>query len=149
MITVRQANIDEDAPEIMDGILDFAQRVDFRSLLPEDRKHSVNAMAAIIGMDGFELWVAENEGRIVGMIGLLYAPLQWNPAIIAANELFWWVAEDAPYRTAFALIKEVMNDIDARGALPMFRKLTTSPEGVEKVYRKFGMRPVETVYTRF
>jgi hypothetical protein len=90
----------------------------------------------------------EHEGEIVAGIGIQYASLLWNPEILTANELFWWAKEDAPFRTGRLVIDEAMKRIDQRGAIPVFRALETSPKGVEKLYRKFGMVPIETTFMR-
>lgn len=144
---IRLANLNNDAPEIVKGMRDFAGRVSFQSILPDD-DNFIKTLSKIVTMDGVELWLAENNDQVVGMIGLFYTPYQWNPDLLAAEELFWWVAKDAPYRTAYLLINKVMAEIEKRQAIPVFRNLTTSPVGVEKIYRKHGLVPIETVWAR-
>lgn len=148
MITIRDADLDLDAPMIMVGARDFASRVVFKSLMPKDDAKFIEAVSRIVTLDGFETLIAENGNTFVGMIGILYVPYQWNPEITVAEEIFWWTAKDAPYRTGHLLFKEAMRRIDARPAVPVWRSLTTSPDGVERMYKKDGLSEIETVWGR-
>lgn len=144
---IRKSDITKDAKQIVDGMRDFAEQVNFKSLLPDD-KNGIPILGDLLSLDGVELWVAEHDDQIIGMLAILYVPYQWNRQLLSAEELFWWVSKDAPFSTAYKLISKVMQEIDKKQALPVFRKLTTSPDGVDKIYHKFGLRPIETVYAR-
>lgn len=39
--------------------------------------------------------VAEDEGQLVGMVGLFAAPFMFNADAMAAYEVVWWVDQDA------------------------------------------------------
>lgn len=145
---IREADLELDALAIMDGARDFAERIAFRHLLPDNDEEFVKAVGRVVNTVGVEILLAEHEGRVVGGIGILYAPFTWNLDRIVADEVFWWAAENAPHRTGRRLIDEVMKRIDEKNAIPMFRKLTTSPPGVEHVYRDLGLEPIETTFTR-
>lgn len=99
-------------------------------------------------LEGLEILLVEHENKIVGGIGILYAPYLWNPERLIGDELFWWSSEDSPFRTGRYLIDEAMKRIDKKGAIPMFRSLETSPKSVEKIYNRFGLSKVETAFTR-
>lgn len=144
---VRHADLDSDALAIDDGARDFVRRVAFRRLMPDDDALT-GAVARILTLDGVEILVADDDGTIVGGIGLLFAPYLWNPGVLTADELFWWAAPDAPYRAAHKLFRAAMARIEERGAEPLFRALTTSPEGVDRMYRRAGLVPIEIVYAR-
>ena len=144
---IRPADLEKDALAIMDGARNFASRIAVRHLLPSDDGDFVKAVSRIVSLDGMEILLAEHEGRVVGGIGVLYIQFLWNPAILIADELFWWSATDSPFRTGRRLADEAMLRIKERGAIPMFRSLTTSPPGVEKFYRSIDLFPIETVFT--
>lgn len=147
MIKIRPADIENDALAIMDGARDFASRIALRHLLPQDDAAFIKAVGFIVSLDGMEILLAEHEGRVVGGIGILYVPYMWNNAILVADELFWWCSTEAPFRTARKLIDEAMQKIKERDAIPFFRSLTTSPLGVERLYKKIGFKPIETAWT--
>ena len=146
-IIIRPADLENDALAIMDGARDFASRVSFQHLLPKDDAAFVDVVSRIVSLEGMEILVAEHDGGIVGGIGLLYMPSLWNPAILVADEIFFWSNRDAPFRTAYKLFDEAMRRIEERKAVPMFRTLITSPPGVEKLYRRRNMHPTETLFT--
>ena len=148
MTVIRKANFDTDALSIVEGARDFADRTGMKSLFPKDDKAFTAAIGRIMTLEGMEILVAEHEKHIVGGIGILYAPFLWNPEILVGDELFWWTARDAPFRAGRHLIDEAMKHINEKGAIPMFRSLATSPDGVEKLYRRIGLSRVETAFAR-
>lgn len=147
-LIIRTANVETDALAIMDGARDFAQRVAVRSLLPDDDEAFTAAVGRIVTLPNVEILVAEHEGHVVSGIGVGYSPYLWNPDLLVAEELFWWAVEGAPFRAAWKLLNEAMRHIDDKGAIPMFRALSTSPRGVERLYRKMGLELVETLFVR-
>ena len=143
---IRLADLEKDALAIVEGAKDFATRTPVNKLL--QGQSYVDAVTRIVTLPDFELIVAEHEGKVVGGIGLFYAPFLWNRDILIAEEHFWWTDKEAPFSTGMKLIKRAMENIDKRNAVPMFKSLSTSHKGVDKVYRKHGMEPVETLYMR-
>ena len=145
---IRSANVESDALSIIDGARAFSEITEFKELFPSDNNAFIAAIGRIMVLEGMEIILAEHETRIVGGIGILLAPFLWNPEILAADELFWWAYKNAPFRTGACLIDEAMKRIDKKGAIPMFRVLENSPKGVEKLYRRKGMKPIETMFAR-
>ena len=143
---LRPADLKKDALVIAEGARDFADRTVMKRYLSGDS--FIKAVSQIVTSPGFELLLAEHEGRVVGGIGIFYTPLLWNPEFLTAEEHFWWTDKDAPFKTGVVLINQIMKNIKERGAIPMFKSLTTSPKGVDKKYRSLGMVPVETLYMR-
>lgn len=144
---VREADLVRDALDIANGARDFADRSPIKDLLADDDKF-LKAVSTVVMMPNFEVLVAEHEDRVIGGIGIFYTPLLWNNAILVAEEHFWWVEKTAPFKTGITLFNQAMQNIDKRGAIPMFKLLSTSPRGVDKLYRRSGMKPVETLYMR-
>lgn len=144
-ITIRPADLEADALAIMDGARDFISRMEYRDFLPAQADLAA-AIGRILTLDQVETLVAEHDGGIVGGIGMLYAPHIWNPGLLVGDELFWWTAPDAPRTTALRLLRAARESARERGALLTFKKLTSSPDGVDRVYRRMGLRPAETVY---
>ena len=152
---IRDADPGDDALIIMTGARDCVRRhrehlgqLNLGSLFPDDYDVLVKAMSRIVGLEGMEILIAEHEEKAVGGIGTLYSPYMWNPEITVADQLFWWAAENAPFRTAKVLIDETMRRIDERGAMPLFRIPNTLSQGIGKLYRRLNMIPVETTYMR-
>lgn len=141
---VRPADLEKDALAIMDGARDFVARMDYTAFLPETDEDFVASVGFLVTLPGFEILLAEHEGSVVGGIGLLFAPHIWNRKALTMAEQFIWCASDAPKTTFLRL----MNAAEARrvekGArLVEFVNLTSSPEGVGRVYRAMGLRKVQ------
>ena len=143
---IRPADLEKDALAIVEGARDFANRTPIQSLLTGNT--FTEAVSRIVTLPDFELIVAEHDGVVVGGIGIFYTPLLWNSDFLTAEEHFWWTAKDAPFRTGKALLNQAMINIEEKGAIPMFKSLSTSHKGVDRAYRKFGMEPVETLYMK-
>lgn len=144
---IRLADPYEDALAIVEGATDFMARVPFPGMMP-DAEDIGEAVGRIVTLDGIEILVADHEGVIVAGIGFLYTPFLWNPAITIADELFWWAAPGAPFKAARMLFDTAIARAEERGARPVFRSLSNSPKGVERLYRKAGMQSIETTFVR-
>ena len=141
---VRLADPLNDAGEILNGAKDFVSRMDFIGPMPQDDAGLIAAMTRLYELPGFEIAVAEHDERIVGGIGMIYAPFVWNPGLVTASEMFWWTAPGAPRTAALALLRWVEKRMVEKGArLKEFVKLTSSPAGVTRVYERMGLRKVQ------
>ena len=144
---IRIADMEKDALAIMEGAKDFISRMDYTECLPKTDKKLCEAISRIITMEQVEVIVAEYENNIVGAIGMLYSPMMWNPEITGGEEIFWWTAKDAPITTALRLLKFVQNKAKKTGLKFLtFKKLTSSPENVKKVYARMGLTEIETSF---
>jgi hypothetical protein len=144
MIEVRDADMERDALAIMDAMRDFATRITFADMVATGDALT-DAVAAVVTSENIELLVC-GEGELTGCLGIGYAPFMWNRDVVLGEEIFWWAAADAPFGTARALYTEARKRIEARGAVPVFRALANSPDGVNRLYCKTGLSLAETVY---
>ncbi len=132
---------------VIDGMQDFISRMDYYEFLPDTYEDLVEGLTRLVNLDCTEILVAEYDGYIVGGIGMIYAPCMWNLKVSTAEELFWWVSKDAPLFTALRLLRHVSSSAVAKGCkFVVFKSLSSSPKTLDKVYRKMGLRPVETSY---
>ena len=144
---VRPANWSTDKQKIMEGAKDFIARMDFKEFLPDSEIEFSDAVGRVMSYDFVEVTVAEHEGDIVGGIGMSYVPCIWNPKSVMAEELFWWASEEAPKTTALRLLRFIKERASSVGAdFLSFKRLTSSPIGVSKVYKRMGMRELETTF---
>jgi len=142
---IRDANLDEDALAIAEGARKFAEKMPLGRLVSDN---VINEIAKMVTLPGVKIYIAEHNGTVVGGIGVLFAPYTWNNDVLIADELFWFVDDDAPYKTAILLFNAAMKEVNEKDAIPMFRALHESPRGVDKMYKKQGLKPVETLYVR-
>ena len=146
-VMVRRFDLGKDLTKCIPGIRDFVRRMDYAAFLPEKDQEIVAGFVSIMKLDLSDAFIAECDGKVVGGIGFIYAPNMWNPKSKAAEEIFWWVDEDAPNGTALKLLRYAELEAKERGCtLIVFKRLTSSPASIDKVYTKMGLRPVETAY---
>lgn len=143
---IRQVDLEQDLVPVLAGMHDFIERMEFHDFLPEEDEELILALDRLIEL-GAEVLVAEDNGWLVGGIGIFYAPCIWNSKLLIGEELFWWSHEKAPKTTALRLIRAALDSASKRGCkIFNFKSLPTSPPAIDKVYRRLGMKPVETVY---
>lgn len=148
MIT-RLANVETDAPEIMLGVYDFIGRMDFTDCLPEGLEGIEDTVLALVDSDVVEVAVVEDEDKIIAGLGVAYVPFLWNPAVLQADELFWWgsaTQTTAAMRVLRFTLERMRERAGDRQAMAVFHKLTSSPASVAAIYRRLGLREVQTSY---
>lgn len=147
---IRLADVRNESEQIIVGVRDFISRMDFTDYIPEDREWFEKYIIEVLSSDTIEVVVAEDNGIIVAGLGMAYGPMLWNPGLVQAEELFWWAAEDAPPTAALRVLRNIMDRVkdgsNSGRTFVSFKRLTSSPEGVGRVYEKMGLREVETNY---
>ena len=147
MINIREVDLNSDLPMVIEGMKDFISRMDYHEFLPDTYEDLVEALTRLVNLECTEILVVEYEGNIVGGIGMVYTPSMWNLEVSTAEEFFWWVSKDAPLSTALRLLRRVRSNAVAKGCkFITFSSLTSSPETLDKVYRRMGLRPTHTTY---
>lgn len=110
---------------------------------------TVRDLAAML-IDTSVMLVAEAEGAVVGMVGLVVAPFMFNRAKRAAYEVVWWVEPDAQGAgIGRALLAAIEPACRAAGcdAIQMVH-LSTSPPQAAALYERAGFRLSESSYTK-
>lgn len=147
----RLANPYDDQEQILIGLRDFVSRMEFTEFLPPDDLFEP-FIVQLLSNPAIETAVVEHEGKLVAGLGLAYIPFVWNPQLTQADEMFFWAAPDAPKAAAMKVLRFSLARIRERAALAnknimaSFRKLTSSPEALGRVYGKIGLREIETTY---
>ena len=148
MISIRLANFDTDALEIVNGAREFSQSISLSSWFRSGDEF-VQDISKIMTMENIDILVAEHNGKIVGGVGIVYVPFIWNQSILVGDEVFWWAYPQAPFRTGRALFDFAIKLVEKeKGARPVFRSLDTSPEHIGKFYERQGLTKFESAYTR-
>lgn len=94
--------------------------------------------------------VAEHDGRLVGMVGLVLTPFLFNAQFTEACEVMWWVdPDDRESGAGMALLRAVEPACRAVGADRVrMMHLPNSPAHVGALYQKLGYIPSEFSYTK-
>lgn len=96
------------------------------------------------------LLVAEEEGRVIGMVGLVVAPFMFNKNLISANEVVWFVQPGArAAHVGASLLKAIDEPCKAKGAQRIqMVHMPNSPPQAAALYLREGYTHSETLYTK-
>ena len=139
----------ENAEAIAFAARDFVSRMDCKSFFPENDEDFAVSLSKVVLAEYVDIIMAKDDfGLAVGFLGMAYVPHIWNQDMLHAEEIFWWTATNAPKMTAMRLLKFAMKHSKERGAgMVTFVKLTSSPDKVSDVYRRMGLKEIETAYS--
>lgn len=145
MMIIRLADLDSDGSQIFDGAKDFINRMDYAEFLPIDDMALAKCIGDVLAMEAVETIVAEQDGEIVGFIGMLYGPFLWNKELTIADELFIWSAPSAAPTTLLRMLRFIEVRMVHHGVcLKEFTELTSSPRSITKLYAAMGLRQAQT-----
>ena len=110
---------------------------------------SVENVAAMM-IDTGVMLVAEVDGRVVGMVGLVVVPFMFNNAKTAAYEVVWWVDPEVQGLGAGkALLSAIDDACKAKGcATVQMVHLRNSPPQAAALYERLGYANTESSYTK-
>ena len=94
--------------------------------------------------------VAEVDGQVVGMVGLVVVPFMFNSDILGAHEVVWWVEpEFQGSKIGWDLLSAVEPAAKSLGCtIIQMLTLSTSPPLAAEIYRKAGYSHSESSYTK-
>lgn len=146
---LRPINLPDDYEQLVLGVKDFIARMDYHDFLirPDTDEDLIMSVERFISLESVEVLVVEYDNELIGGIGMIYAPCIWNPTILNAEQLFFWVSPTAQSTTALQLLRGAMRNAQMRGcSLVIFRKLTSNSDKLHSIYQLMGLRVVETTY---
>lgn len=94
--------------------------------------------------------VAEDDGYVIGMIGLVVHPFIFNPEYIVAGEIIWWVEPEYWNQGVGA---QLLSSVEAPAKELGVRQvqmidLVNSTVSAEALYTKFGYDLTERIFTK-
>lgn len=145
MTQIRPAS-ESDIPRLLEMGEKFYQTTHY----PENvAPYDAETVEALIGMmrDGVML-VAEVEGEVVGMVGLVVVPHLFNRNYKTACEIVWWVE---PEHRGGGIAMQLMNAIEPaakdKGAVGIqMALLSSSPPVAAAIYERLGYTHTESSY---
>ena len=147
-MSIRRATVDD-----LDAIVDMGQRfIAFGPLgkyVTADREQLRAGVAAFLQVGAW--FLAEINGRTVGMLACAVAPMWFAPHILVAHELAWWVDEEARGSSAaIRLVRAYEEWAHEQGAhvVAMSQLVAENGEQVGRMLRKLGYEPSEMTYVK-
>ena len=97
------------------------------------------------------VWLAEDDGVVIGITGALFYPMYFSPSSMVVQELWWWLTPEARGNGAGqALFNMIESWATAKGATALFM-VALEDENAEKmaqIYTRKGFRLMERTYMR-
>lgn len=146
-LLVRPANT-ADLPAALEMAARFYATTDYTKVAPMSAD-SVVKLGRLL-LDQGVLLVAEREGKLVGLIGLIVAAFPFNEAYRTAHEVLWWVdPEERETGAGVALLREMIPACKYRGAVAIqMLHLANSPPQAAALYERLGFVHTETAYIK-
>lgn len=140
---IRKATVD-DVPRAVAMGVRFLADTAYHDSIATNPAQLADIAERLATRDDSVLFVSEQDGEIVGMIGAyIYAhPYSSEPF---ATELFWWV-EPEHRGQGVRLLKQVQQWAATHGAVKL--QVVAPNERVANVYERLGFAKVETCYQR-
>ena len=143
---VRSA-IDEDVADIVAMGRAFYDATHYAAFSPYC---PASARALIDVMRGGVLLVAQDNGELLGMVGLIVAPFPFNAAVKSAHEIMWWVNPDAQRSGVGRALLEAVEPAcrEAGAKLVQMTHLANSPPQAGALYERMGFTLCESSYSK-
>ncbi len=140
MTTIRRAT-HADLPEILRMSRAFYATTEYAPLIPFDPE-TVEQLAALM-IDHHLFLVADhddNGGKLLGMVGMMYAPFSFNASQKMCAEVVWYVEPDAQRNGVGALLLDAIEPEGQKDGASVFQMfiLATSPRFAGQAYLRRG-----------
>ncbi len=133
-----------DIPEIARLGAQFHDQAGWADIFAYSAADCAKSLAHFLPQPSFICLVAD-QGGIVGMTAGALSPVYFKHDHLSGEELFWWVADDAPQMTGLRLLQALEDEAKARGASSFQMKSIARLNGdrMAKLYARRGYRASE------
>lgn len=145
--TIRPAT-EADIPTCLEMGVKFHASTDYAAYIPFCRD-TVAANGRVCITNGL-LNVAERDGELIGIVGLIFGPSIFNVAVLCAYEVMWWVnPEEQATGVGKALVASVEPICKDKGvrAIHMLH-LHNSPPQAAALYERLGYHNAESTFIK-
>lgn len=117
--------------------------------IPYSQGDCEKSLHNLMANPAFICLVAETDS-IVGMASGVISPVYFNHSHVSGEELFWWVADDAPQMTGIRLIEALENEARAKGCQTWQMKSLArlGGERMVKLYERRNYRASERTFIK-
>lgn len=147
MTTIRKATL-ADVPEIVRMSAAFYPNTHYEQWCEMDEDSVAGLATGLIENDVF--FVAEQDGALVGMVGVMLVPFLFNRDHLFATEIVWWVAPEVRGTSVAARLLDVIEaPCRERGAARIqMVHMPNSPPQAAALYERMGYARSEISYTK-
>lgn len=147
MTTIRKATL-ADVPEIVRMSAAFYPTTHYAQWCDMDEASVTGLATGLIENDVF--FVAESDGALVGMVGVMLVPFLFSRDHLFATEIVWWVAPEVRGTSVAARLLDVIEaPCRERGAARIqMVHMPNSPPQAAALYERMGYARSEISYTK-
>jgi GNAT superfamily N-acetyltransferase len=149
-VIVRNA-IAEDLPRYAPLAQTFHAASPMRDVIPFDPEGYTNFFLQAVQSPDVGLWLAEENGNIIGIAGALFYPMYFSPSNMVVQELWWWLTPEARGKGAGQAMYDMIESwAIAKNATAIFM-IALEDERADKmanVYARKGFRPMERTFMK-
>jgi GNAT superfamily N-acetyltransferase len=144
---IRQATI-EDLRRIVEMSEQFYPQTPYINLAPFNPAAAAN-LATFLIESGIML-VAEIEEEVVGMVGLVITPFPFEPELLGAYEVIWWVEPSAQSKGVGQALLAAIDDTAKEQNCNYIHMvcMANSPPAAAGLYFKYGYDHTEMSFTK-
>ena len=147
---VRNA-IAEDLPRYLPLAQAFHAASPMHGVIPFDVNGFSNFFLQAVQNSNLGVWLAEDDGVVIGITGALFYPMYFSPTSMVVQELWWWLTPESRGKGAGqAMYKTIESWASAKGAVALFM-IALEDERADKManlYAQKGFRPMDRTYIR-
>ena len=147
---VRNA-IAEDLPRYLPLAQAFHAASPMHGVIPFDVNGFSNFFLQAVQNSNLGVWLAEDDGVVIGITGALFYPMYFSPTSMVVQELWWWLTPESRGKGAGqAMYKTIESWAAAKGAVALFM-IALEDERADKManlYAQKGFRPMARTYIR-
>ena len=147
---VRDATEDDLSDYIRMGRL-FHQSCPLNNTIEFDDEGFSEFYRAALENDSLGVWVAEDDGEIVGICSAIAYGMYFNPSSIVVQEMWWWTSSDVRGKGAgSAMFKHLEQWATEKNASALFMIALQNDDSdrVCDIYTRKGFRPMERTFFR-
>ncbi|WP_366143329.1 GNAT family N-acetyltransferase [Azospirillum sp.] len=142
---IRPATLD-DVPALVELLKEFVSMSGYTALASYDPDSAAITCAALIRREDGIVFVAMDDGAVVGAVGAMSAPGPWNRSLSTVTEIFFYVSPGWRNGTGRSLLKALRDWAKNAGASVLFMGALERNDRVGCMYRRAGFTPVEQMY---
>jgi GNAT superfamily N-acetyltransferase len=149
-VIVRRATVD-DFPCYLELAQEFHAASPMHGVVELDEVNYRQFYLDSLANDNIGLWLAEFDGKIIGITGALAYPLYFNPTNLIVQELWWWLTPQARGSGAGkAMFETIIEWAKSKNAKAVFM-IALEDDNVNKMtklYARAGFKPIEHTYIK-
>ncbi len=112
---------------------------------------TLNFLTSALENPDIGMWLAEQDGQMVGICSAIAYPLYFRPSYTIVQELWWWLTPEARGSGAGQMMfKEIERWAVTKNAaaLTMIALENDAVDKVGRFYRRAGFRPLERTFIK-